>query len=80
MLEGELTVTAAEGELTARAGTWVQVPAAVPHAVAVAGSGPARFLDVHTPGCRFGGFVRALHSRSTAEQAAARASFDQIPE
>jgi quercetin dioxygenase-like cupin family protein len=59
VLEGALTFTAGGRELRAEAGTWVQVPAGVPHTFAVT-SGPARFLDVHTPSCGFGTFVRGL--------------------
>jgi hypothetical protein len=56
----------------------VQVPPNVPHTFAVTGSGGARFLDVHTPSCGFGDFVRALHTaRDEDELAAARARFDQ---
>jgi quercetin dioxygenase-like cupin family protein len=80
VLAGELTFTAGGRELRAQAGSWVQVPAGVPHTFAIGGDGPARFLDVHTPSCGFGDFVRALH-RATGESelAAARASFDQEP-
>ena len=45
VLEGELTVSADDGELRAGAGSWVQIPAGVPHAVA----GPALVLDLHSP-------------------------------
>jgi quercetin dioxygenase-like cupin family protein len=41
VLEGELVVN----ETRAPAGTWLQIPAGVPHAL----SGSARYLDVHTP-------------------------------
>lgn len=80
VLEGELQFTAGGKELLAEAGSWVQVPPDVPHTFAVAGDGPARFLDLHTPSCGFGDFVRALHrARSDEELAAARAAFDQEP-
>jgi quercetin dioxygenase-like cupin family protein len=80
VLEGEMTFTAAGRELRAVAGTWVQVPAGVPHTFALTGDGPVRFLDVHTPGCGFGDFARALHrATSDDELAAARAAFDQEP-
>ena len=46
VLEGELVVTADGREVRAGEGTWLQVPAGVPHAV----SGSARYLEVHTPG------------------------------
>jgi mannose-6-phosphate isomerase-like protein (cupin superfamily) len=80
VLEGEMTFTAAGRELRAEAGSWVQVPAGVAHTFALAGDGPVRFLDVHTPSWGFGNFVRALHqARSDGELAAARAAFDQEP-
>jgi quercetin dioxygenase-like cupin family protein len=51
VLEGELAITAGDGELRARAGSWVQVPAGAPHAVVCAE--PSRYLDLHTPGAEF---------------------------
>ena len=78
VLEGEMELTAAGRELRAAAGSWLQVRPGVPHTVAVVGARPARFLNVHTPSCGFGTFVRALHAaRSEDELAAARAAFDQ---
>jgi mannose-6-phosphate isomerase-like protein (cupin superfamily) len=57
VLEGELVVN----ETRAAAGTWLQIPPGLPHAV----SGSARYLDVHTPG--FGLGARDLvTARSTA--------------
>jgi mannose-6-phosphate isomerase-like protein (cupin superfamily) len=80
LLEGELTFTAAGNELRARAGSWVQVPAGVPHTFAPAGAAPVRFLNLHTPSCGFGTFLRGLHeARTDDELAAARAAFDQVP-
>ena len=64
VLEGELALRTGEGELRAAAGSWVQVPPGVPHAVAATG----RYLDIHTPSCGFGAF---LHG--------AAAEFDQQP-
>jgi quercetin dioxygenase-like cupin family protein len=78
VLEGELAVTVGERSLRAEAGSWVQVPAGVPHTVAC--REPARFLDVHTPSCGFGAFLRALQDTGDEEPAAARAGFDQAPE
>jgi quercetin dioxygenase-like cupin family protein len=46
VLEGELVVTVDAREVRATEGTWLQVPAGVPHAV----SGSAQYLEVHTPG------------------------------
>jgi mannose-6-phosphate isomerase-like protein (cupin superfamily) len=80
VLEGEMAFTAGGCELHAKAGSWVQVPAGVPHTFALAGDGPVRFLDLHTPSCGFGDFVRALHrARTDDELAAARTAFDQVP-
>jgi mannose-6-phosphate isomerase-like protein (cupin superfamily) len=80
VLEGELTFTAGGRELRAVAGTWVQVPTGVSHTFAVTGGEPARFLNVHTPSCGFGTFVRGLHrARTDEELSAARAAFDQVP-
>ena len=78
VLAGELAFTAGGEELRATAGSWVQVPPAVPHTFAPAGSEQARFLDVHTPSRGFGDFTRALiAARDEDELAAARAAFDQ---
>lgn len=81
VLSGELAFTAGDRELRAGAGSWVQVPPGVPHTFEVAaGSGTARFLDVHTPSCGYGAFLRALHgARDEDELRAARAAFDQEP-
>ena len=60
VLEGELTFTIEGRELRAPAGSWVQVPAGVAHTFAFTGSEPARVLDLHTPSCGLGAFVRGL--------------------
>ena len=49
VLDGELALTYREHSLRAPAGSWVDVPAGVEHAVAAADAKPVRFLDVHTP-------------------------------
>ena len=77
VLFGELAVTVGDRTVRADAGAWVQVPADVPHALSC--SGPVRFLDVHTPSCGFGAFVRVLGEGGDDELAAARAGFDQQP-
>jgi mannose-6-phosphate isomerase-like protein (cupin superfamily) len=80
VLAGELTFTVNGSELHAGAGSWVQVPPDVPHTFAATGSEDVRYLDIHTPGCGFGDFVRALNAaRDEDELAAARARFDQEP-
>jgi quercetin dioxygenase-like cupin family protein len=58
VLDGEVTVTAAGRELRADAGSWLQVPVGTAHALAATGDRPAHFLDVHTPGCGLGAFLR----------------------
>ncbi len=80
VLEGELTFTAEGRELRATAGAWVQVPPGTPHTFALTGSDEVRFLNVHTPSCGYGAFLRGLHeARTDAGLAAARAAFDQEP-
>ena len=80
VLAGELTFTVGGDELRATAGSWVQVPPGVAHTFAPTGSEQTRFLDLHTPSCGFGDFVRALHAaRDEDELAAARERFDQEP-
>jgi mannose-6-phosphate isomerase-like protein (cupin superfamily) len=79
VLDGALTFTVGGRELRAETGTWVQVPAGVAHTFAVTGNGPVRFLNLHTPSCGFGAFVRALNqARTDDELAVARAAFDQV--
>jgi mannose-6-phosphate isomerase-like protein (cupin superfamily) len=72
VLAGELALTTGEREVRADAGTWLQVPPGVPHALSFPGSEPARFLDVHAPGCGFGASLRDAGDQ-------ARAAFDQTP-
>ncbi|HSC90518.1 MAG TPA: cupin domain-containing protein [Gaiellaceae bacterium] len=80
VLEGELTFTAGGRELRAEAGSWVQVPPGIPHTFAFSGTGPVRFLNLHTPSCGYGAFLRGLHeARTDDELAAVRAAFDQVP-
>lgn len=54
VLEGEMTLTVGDREFRAEAGSWVQVPPGVPHALSFPGSEPVRFLNLHTPNCGFG--------------------------
>ncbi len=80
VLEGELTLTVGDRELPAVAGTWVQVPPDTPHTFAFTGDGNVRFLNLHSPSCGYGAFLRGLHeARSDEELAAVRAAFDQEP-
>jgi mannose-6-phosphate isomerase-like protein (cupin superfamily) len=78
VLEGEMALTAGERALRAQAGSWVQVPAGIPHALAAAGAEPLRFLEVHAPGSGFGAYVRALAEAGTDDEAE-RAGFDRQP-
>jgi quercetin dioxygenase-like cupin family protein len=79
VLDGELAFTAGGRELRASRGAWVQIPPGVPHTFSLA-EGPVSFLNLHTPSCGFGAFVRGLHeARSDDELAAVRAVFDQEP-
>jgi quercetin dioxygenase-like cupin family protein len=58
VLEGQLTFTIGERELRAEAGSWMQVPPGPPHALLLAVDRPVRYLDIHTPNCGFGAFLR----------------------
>ncbi|HEY1318407.1 MAG TPA: cupin domain-containing protein [Gaiella sp.] len=60
VLAGELTFAVDGREVTATAGTWVQIPAGMAHAYACTGRDDARFLELHTPGCGYGAYLRAL--------------------
>jgi mannose-6-phosphate isomerase-like protein (cupin superfamily) len=78
VLSGEMTFTADGRELEATAGTWVQIPPGTPHTFALSGPDEARFLNIHTPSCGYGAFLRGLHEARTDEAlAAVRAAFDQ---
>lgn len=80
VLEGEMTFVVGDQELWAGAGTWVQVPAGTPHTFALTGDEEVRFLNLHTPSCGYGAFLRGLHEARTDEElVAVRAAFDQVP-
>jgi mannose-6-phosphate isomerase-like protein (cupin superfamily) len=80
VLEGEMTFTVGDRKLRAFAGTWVQVPPGTPHMFAYTGPDEVRFLNVHTPNCGYGAFVRGLHeARTDTDLVALRAAFDQEP-
>ncbi|MBA2240729.1 MAG: cupin domain-containing protein [Solirubrobacterales bacterium] len=79
VLEGELALTTGNRELRAAAGSWVQVPRDVPHSVSFPSSEQTRLLNLHTPSCGSGAFLRALRDAGTGELAAARAGFDLQP-
>ncbi len=80
VLEGEMSFSLEGSELHAEAGSWVHVPPKAVHTFAFPDSDDVRFLNVHTPSCGFGDFLRALHNASDEnELVAARAAFDQEP-
>ena len=80
VLEGEMTFTAGGQALPAPAGTWVQIPSGVPHSFSFGGDATVRFLNLHTPSCGYGAFLRGLHEAGTDDElAAVRAAFDQVP-
>ena len=75
VLEGEAGLVIGAEEVGAGTGTWLQVPAGVPHEISFA-AGPARMLTLHTPAAAFGDFLRALDETDESE-ALARSGFDQ---
>ncbi len=80
VLEGELTFRLEDREVVASAGTWVHVPPNVVHTFSVTGDSRAHFLDLHSPSCGLGDFVRGLYTAETEdERRAARDAFDQHP-
>ena len=80
VLEGELALACGRRPLTAGAGSWVEIPAGVAHAASAAGAEPVRVLELHSPSCGFGAFVRALRAAEGDEaRAAAEAGFDLEP-
>lgn len=79
VLAGELEIVAGERRLRVAAGSWVEVPPRVPHSISFPGPEAVRYLELHTPGCGFGDFLRALSDAGDEEAAAALASFDQHP-
>jgi mannose-6-phosphate isomerase-like protein (cupin superfamily) len=80
VLAGEMTFTVDGLELLAKAGSWVQVPPGTPHTFAFSGAEEVRFLNLHTPSCGYGAFLRGLHeARNGEELRAVRAAFDQEP-
>jgi quercetin dioxygenase-like cupin family protein len=80
VLDGELTFLLEDRELPVDAGTWVFAPPDVAHSFTVSGDSSAHFLDIHTPSCGFGDFVRGLYAAGTEDQRRdVRAAFDQKP-
>jgi mannose-6-phosphate isomerase-like protein (cupin superfamily) len=77
---GAVSFRLGEAERVAGTETWVQVPAGVVHTFAVAGDGPAAFVNVHTPSCGYGAFVRGLAAAASSDELRrVRDAFDQVP-
>ena len=77
VLEGELALTAGEDKVRIGAGTWVELPAGLPHAVSY--PVPVRSLSLHAPSFGFGAYLRALASGADEHAAAASSGFDRVP-
>jgi uncharacterized cupin superfamily protein len=78
VLGGALTLALDGRELEATAGTWVQVPAGMAHRYECTGTDETRFLEVHTPSCGYGSFLRSLDEPGTDEELSAEnGAFDQ---
>ena len=74
VLAGELTVRlgAADEQVAVPAGTLVRVPPLVVHGFRNGGDGELRYLNIHAPGERFAGYLRAMRDGRSFE-------FDQEP-
>jgi len=70
VLEGAMTLTAGGREFRAEPGSWLQVPPGVAHTFAARGDRPLHVLELHTPSCGLGSFLRGEHEW---------AAFDQVP-
>jgi mannose-6-phosphate isomerase-like protein (cupin superfamily) len=70
VLEGELALTVGERELRVTTGTWAQVLPGVTHTIGPAGAGDVRFLELRTPSCDYGAFLRELHDARMDEEVA----------
>jgi quercetin dioxygenase-like cupin family protein len=78
VLEGELEITAAGEPVRAHAGTWVDLPAGLPHGASF--HAPARFLSIHAPSCGYGAYLRALAAGADENAAADQSGFDRVPQ
>lgn len=68
VLEGELTVKLADDEaVAARAGTLVSIPPMVVHGFRNASDADVKYLNLHTPGCGFIGYMRGLRDQEPIE-------------
>jgi mannose-6-phosphate isomerase-like protein (cupin superfamily) len=72
VLEGELTVILADGELTVPAGKLVRVPPRVVHGFRNAADTELRYLNLHVPGMGFADYMRGLRDGR-------KVPFDQYP-
>jgi mannose-6-phosphate isomerase-like protein (cupin superfamily) len=80
VLAGAVSFRLGESERVVEAESWVQVPAGIAHTFAPAGAGPATFVNVHTPSCDYGAFVRGLAAATDRDELRrVRESFDQQP-
>jgi uncharacterized cupin superfamily protein len=77
VLEGELALSVGDVTVALAAGTWVELPAGLPHGLAFASRG--RFLTLHAPSCGLGGYLRALAGTGDEEAATAVSGFDRVP-
>jgi mannose-6-phosphate isomerase-like protein (cupin superfamily) len=81
VLEGELEFMIDGRTIRAVAGTHLVAPRGAVHAFPVAIGGPARFLNMHTPGMRFDQYIRGLvaaRARGEEPDAAFLAEYDQF--
>jgi mannose-6-phosphate isomerase-like protein (cupin superfamily) len=60
VLDGELTLLLADGEVAARAGTLVTIPPLVVHGFRNASDDDLRYLNLHAPGTGFADYMRGL--------------------
>jgi len=74
VLEGGMAVRLGGRRLRMEAGSWLTIPAGVPHAYPATGERPVRFLVLHTPNAGSGAFVRAQR------HAGAGFDFERVPE
>ena len=58
VMEGELEFTVDGETIVVGAATFVSVPVGVVHAFKKHGPGRARYLNIHTPACRFDEYLR----------------------
>jgi mannose-6-phosphate isomerase-like protein (cupin superfamily) len=78
---GAVSFRLGEDERVVEAESWVQVPAGIVHTFAAAGDELAAFVNVHTPSCGYGAFVRGLAAATDrGELRRVRDAFDQAPE